>query len=157
MYSAEFFQNEIPLPTLIRTQEAQKHMDPVDPDPDSDPQHCGKPYSGGFLLYSLFTFVPITETELHNTSFTFVHPGSNWEVSLEQIRFFIGQIRLLFLWLKWRTHKAQYFKSWKKTVTCSCFRTETPADVVVSAPRTNLPVSPMVAREDAESLGKRVK
>ena len=55
----------------------QKHMDSVDPDPDSDPQHCGKPYSGGFLLYSLFTFVPITETELHNTSFTFVHPGSN--------------------------------------------------------------------------------
>jgi hypothetical protein len=26
----------------IRTQEAQKHVDPVDPDPDSerDPQHC---------------------------------------------------------------------------------------------------------------------
>jgi hypothetical protein len=24
----------------IRIQEAQKHVDPVDPDPDSDPQHC---------------------------------------------------------------------------------------------------------------------
>jgi hypothetical protein len=26
----------------IRIQEAQKHVDPVDPDPDSDPQHCLK-------------------------------------------------------------------------------------------------------------------
>jgi hypothetical protein len=24
----------------IRIQEAQKHVDPVDPDPYSDPQHC---------------------------------------------------------------------------------------------------------------------
>ncbi len=25
---------------MIRIQEAQKHVDPVDPDPDSDPQQC---------------------------------------------------------------------------------------------------------------------
>ncbi len=34
---------------------AQKHVDPVDPDPDLDPQHCGRPKnfgSGtGTLLY----------------------------------------------------------------------------------------------------------
>jgi hypothetical protein len=28
----------------IRIREAQKHVDPVDPDPDSDPEHCLKVY-----------------------------------------------------------------------------------------------------------------
>jgi hypothetical protein len=44
----------------IRIQEAQKHVNPLDPDPDSDPQHCQLPnFPPAFSQSSLFSLLAV--------------------------------------------------------------------------------------------------